>query len=114
MPVGTWGYTLPADRAAGEGRQRAGAGASAQVEFVEHVGAATELVDDEEHVAYVDVDAALELGVVLEVAGERLDVAVEGQTDEFALGVEHAEPELPPVMSLFERKQVGSFPSSRA
>ena len=60
--MGAWGYTLPAERAAGEVRQRAGAGASAQVEFVEHVGAATKLVDDEEHVAYVDVDAALELG----------------------------------------------------
>ena len=68
LPVGAWGYTLRADRAAGEGRQRTGAGASAQVEFVEHVGAATELVDDEEDVAHIYVDTALEGRIELEVA----------------------------------------------
>ena len=62
----------------------------ADVHFVNGIGAAAEGVDDEEDVAHIYVDAALEGRVELEVAGERFDIAIEGETDEFALGVEHA------------------------
>ena len=62
----------------------------ADVHFFYGIGAAAEGVDDEEDVAHIYVDAALEGRVELEVAGERFDVAIKGQTDEFALGVEHA------------------------
>ena len=60
-----------------------------QVKFVKHIAAAAKLVDDEEHVADIHVDATLQGGVELEVGTETLDVAVEGQTNEFAFGVEH-------------------------
>ena len=61
----------------------------ADVHFFYGIGAATEGVDDEEDVAHIYVDAALEGRVELEVAGERFDIAVEGKADELALGVEH-------------------------
>lgn len=60
-----------------------------QVKFVKHIAAAAKLVDDEEHVADIHVDATLQGGVELEVGTETLDVAVEGQANEFAFGVEH-------------------------
>ena len=60
-----------------------------QVKFVKHIAAAAKLVDDEEHVADIHVDATLQGRVELEVGTETLDVAVEGQTNEFAFGVEH-------------------------
>ena len=59
----------------------------ADVHFVNGIGATAEGVDDEEDVAHIYVDAALEGRVELEVAGERFDIAIEGQADEFALGV---------------------------
>ena len=60
-----------------------------QVKFVKHIAAAAKLVDDEEHVADIHVDATLQGRVELEVGTETLDVAVEGQANEFAFGVEH-------------------------
>ena len=42
-----------------------------------------------EHVAHVDADAACQAGVEVDVAGERVPVAVEGETDEASLSVEH-------------------------
>ena len=49
---------------------------------------AAELVHEEEDVAAVHADAALEVWLEHHVAGHRLPVAVEGQSDELAVGVE--------------------------
>ena len=57
------------------------------VEFVNQVGGACVLVDDEEHVADVDVDGALEFWLEVHVAAHGFPVAVEGKAEEFALGV---------------------------
>ena len=46
-------------------------------------------VDEVEHEAYVHADAALQVGVEGDVARHGLPVAVEGQSDELALAVEH-------------------------
>ena len=59
------------------------------VQFVDYVAAAGELVDDEEHVAYVYGDAALQLRLEGYVARHRLPVAVEGEAYEAAVAVEH-------------------------
>lgn len=45
-------------------------------------------VDDEEDVADIYADTTLQGGIEAKVGGETLDVAVEGEADEFALGVE--------------------------
>ena len=60
-----------------------------QFQFVEQVFAAAEFVEDEEDETHIDVDAALELRVELEVAAEAFDVSVKGKTDEFALVVQY-------------------------
>ncbi len=46
-------------------------------------------VHHEQHVANVNANAAGELRVEEDVAGERVPVAVEGQSDETVLSVEH-------------------------
>ena len=48
----------------------------------------TELVHEEEHVADIHADAALEVRLEHHVAGHRLPVAVEGETDQAAVSIE--------------------------
>ena len=48
------------------------------LQLVEHVLGTAELVDNEEYVADVHVDATLKSGIELQVGGEALDIAVEG------------------------------------
>ena len=61
--------------------------APADVEFVDEVGGTGVLVDDEQHVADVNVDGALQFGFEVDVAAHGFPVAVKGQTDEFALTI---------------------------
>ena len=74
-----------------EGERRPGPvgreGLLTDVHLVEHVAAAAELVEHEKDVADVDVDAALQSGVELQIARQALDVAVESQADELTVGV---------------------------
>ena len=47
------------------------------------------LVHHEEDVADIDTDAAGQLRVKEDVAGKRIPVAIEGQTNELVLAIEH-------------------------
>ena len=49
--------------------------------------AAAQLVEDEEHVADVQRDAALQIVIEVDVAAQRFPVAVEGATDEVTFAV---------------------------
>ena len=75
------------------------------------------LVDDEQQVAHVHADGALHFVLEGDVAAHGLPVAVEGQTNEVAVGVDHRTaglPELPPVMSLVVMKLTTRSPASLA
>ena len=56
--------------------------------FVNQVLAAAQLVEDEEHVADVQRDAALQVVVEVDVAAQRFPVAVESAADEVAFAVD--------------------------
>ena len=62
-------------------------GLFADIHLVEQVASATELVDDEEHIAGIHIDTALQSRVEHDIATQSLPVAVEGQTDEFTVSV---------------------------
>ena len=59
------------------------------VQLVDYVAAAGILVDDEQHVAYVDGDAALQLRLEGYVSRHGLPVAVEGEAYEAAAAVQY-------------------------
>ena len=52
----------------------------------------TPAVHHEEDEAYVDIDGACQITVEEDIAGQRVPVAIEGQTDEFALAIEDGRP----------------------
>ena len=58
-------------------------------DFIHQVLGVGHLVDDEQQVAHVHADGALHLVLEGDVAAHGLPVAVEGQTDEVAVGVNH-------------------------
>ena len=57
--------------------------------LVDGIGGTAVKVTDEEDIADVDADATLQGRIETEVARKAFDVAVEGQTHEFAAGIEH-------------------------
>ena len=65
-----------------------GYGLSDDVHFVDEVLGVGVFVDDEEHVTAVETDAALQVFFEVDVATHGFTVAVEGEADEVAIGVE--------------------------
>ena len=61
-----------------------------QCQFLDEALCLSVFLDDGEHIADVNANAALELGVEFQVARHSLPVAVERKTDEAALLVIHA------------------------
>ena len=59
------------------------------LDFLQQSVGMSPFVHHEEDVADVDSDATGQLGIEGDVAGERIPVAVEGQTDEAVLAVGH-------------------------
>ena len=90
--------------------------------LVDEMLAAAQLVEDEEHVADVQRDAALQVVIEVDVAAQRFPVAVEGAADEVAFAVNDRAAGVAardvvgrqPVMSLVVRKQTGIVPSAIA
>ena len=54
------------------------------IHFVDEALAVTKLVDNEKHVADINVDTTLQVVVEVDVAAERLPVTVECKADELA------------------------------
>ena len=59
------------------------------LEFFDELLRFAPLVDDEEHIADIDTDAALQVAVEGDVARHSIPVAVEGKAEQFSLAVEH-------------------------
>ena len=76
--------------------------------------AIAQFVEDEEHVAYIQCNATLQVIVEVDVTAQRFPVAVESSTDELSFAIDDGLPELPPVMSFVVRKQTGMVPSAMA
>ena len=76
--------------------------------------AIAQFVEDEEHVAYIQCNATLQVIVEVDVTAQRFPVAVESSTDELSSPLMTGLPELPPVMSFVVRKQTGMVPSAMA
>ena len=83
-----------------------------QGQFIDEVGGACELVDNEKHITDIDVDCALHIGFEHDVAAHGFPVTVKGKADQLAVAVDDRAARVAPVMSFVVRKQVIISPFS--
>ena len=58
-------------------------------EFLDDVTRATELVDDEEYIAYINTDGPIEVLIKRNLMTQRFVVSVEGEPQQFAIAIEN-------------------------